>query len=209
MGKSRKGGRGPGGAEPPNKHLYSRISFLYQAATHLLHDDVARKSQPEPPTAPVGAPVLTEPATNIPSLFGGPAAATAEANADAQDSANSNEQHSLKLPATATPTPSLALSRHLVTHLRSVSLKTQIRLAPDIKRSICKRCNALLIPGTTSAPRIENASRGGKKPWADVLVVECLACGTVKRFPVGARKRAKRNGKGAGDESAKEGEVAT
>lgn len=60
-----------------------------------------------------------------------------------------------------------------------------MRLDPSIKRTICKRCDSLLVPGVSSTNRIENPSKGGKKPWADVLVVECNACGAVKRFPVG------------------------
>jgi hypothetical protein len=35
----------------------------------------------------------------------------------------------------------------------------------------------------TCSHEIRNESRGGKKPWADVLVVRCFACGTEKRFP--------------------------
>jgi len=50
------------------------------------------------------------------------------------------------------------------------------------------------VPGTTCTHRVENKSKGGKKKWADVLVVECQ-CGMVKRFPVGMDElRAKRGG---------------
>ena len=71
-------------------------------------------------------------------------------------------------------------------------MKSQIRLSPAIKRSLCKRCDALLVSGSDSTSRLENKSRGGKKPWADVLVVTCNSCGTVKRFPVGAKRQSKR-----------------
>jgi ribonuclease P protein subunit RPR2 len=75
------------------------------------------------------------------------------------------------------------LSRVCVSHLRAVAMKTQIRLPVTLKRSICKRCDTILIPGVTCSHETRNASRGGKKPWADVLVVKCLSCGTEKRFP--------------------------
>ncbi|KAJ5502721.1 hypothetical protein N7463_005595 [Penicillium fimorum] len=75
------------------------------------------------------------------------------------------------------------LSRVCVSHLRAVAMKTQIRLPVTLKRSVCKRCDTLLTPGVTCSHEIRNASRGGKKPWADVLVVKCLSCGTEKRFP--------------------------
>lgn len=85
-----------------------------------------------------------------------------------------------------------ALTRHLNSHLRAVSLRSQIRLAPAFKNSICKRCDTLLIPESTSTNRVENKSCGGKKPWADVLVVACKACGHAKRYPVGAKRQRSR-----------------
>jgi len=82
--------------------------------------------------------------------------------------------------------------------MRSVAKKSVMRLGPQIKRTICKRCDTLLVPGVSCENRIENASKGGKKSWADVLVVECMACGTVKRFPVGMDGMERRKGKRKG-----------
>lgn len=103
-------------------------------------------------------------------------------------------------PATAQPPESnQAASAHalrLASHLRAVSLKGQVRLSADIKRSMCKTCNAILVPGRTATQALENKSKGAKKPWADVLEVGCRNCGSKKRFPVGAtrqQKKSKRN----------------
>lgn len=84
----------------------------------------------------------------------------------------------------------------LASHLRAVSLKGQARLSSDMKRAICKSCNAVMIPGQTSTHVLENTSKGGKKPWADVMVIQCSVCCTTKRFPVGAtrqQRKAKRD----------------
>jgi len=78
-------------------------------------------------------------------------------------------------------------SRHLLSHLRAVSLKSQIRLEPCLKRFICKRCNEFLVPSKSSTERIKNTSRKGCKPWVDVLVVSCNFCGTFRRFPLPQR----------------------
>ncbi|KAK2746516.1 hypothetical protein FQN57_003142 [Myotisia sp. PD_48] len=75
------------------------------------------------------------------------------------------------------------LARQYTLQYRAVSLKSQIRLDQDIKRSICKRCDSPLRPGSTSTEEVENKSQGKKKPWADVLVVTCNFCGTQKRYP--------------------------
>ena len=79
--------------------------------------------------------------------------------------------------------------RHLLSQLRAVSLKSQIKLSRELKHSLCKRCDSLLVPGQTSIERTSNDSSGGRKPWADVLVVTCKFCGTMKRFPVGRGPR--------------------
>ncbi|RPA81190.1 Rpr2-domain-containing protein [Ascobolus immersus RN42] len=82
-------------------------------------------------------------------------------------------------------TPVHKLSNHYISTAKSVAKKTQVRLDPAAKRTICKRCDSLMMPGEGARYKIENKSKGGKKKWADVLVVECEACGAAKRFPVG------------------------
>ena len=79
-------------------------------------------------------------------------------------------------------------STRLLAHLRVVSRKSQIRLSPEMKHSICKRCDALLIPGKTSSESIVNLSRNGKKVSADILEIRCKKCENVKRFPVGVER---------------------
>jgi ribonuclease P protein subunit RPR2 len=125
--------------QPPNSHLFARLSHLYKAATTLTTPTTSNKAQSDLST------------TN--------------------------------------------LSRFYLNHLRSVAKKSVIRLDPSIKRTICKRCDALLIPGVSCEHRIENKSKNGKKPWADVLIIECKACRAVKRFPVGIDERKAKKGK--------------
>ncbi|KAF2434870.1 RNAse P, Rpr2/Rpp21 subunit, partial [Tothia fuscella] len=84
------------------------------------------------------------------------------------------------------------LPRLMASHILQVSRKSVIRLSHEMKRGICKRCTSVLIPGRTSETRIDNKSRGGKRPWADVMVTTCLACGMEKRFPVGAERQTKK-----------------
>lgn len=80
----------------------------------------------------------------------------------------------------------------LANQLKAVSLKAQIRLSRDMKRSMCKVCSTPLLPDTSSEARIENKSRAAKKVCADVLVVRCRNCQTEKRFPVGAPRQIKK-----------------
>lgn len=133
------------GSNVPQKHLYSRLSFLHQAATLLT------KAERHPRRPQIRQSHLSG---SSPKGLG-----------------NARE--------------GLPESTKLLSHLRGVSQKSQIRIASELKHTICKRCDCLLIPGRTSTEIMKNDSRNGNKPWADVLEVQCNKCGTVKRFPVG------------------------
>lgn len=149
--------RAPKNAKVPNKHLHSRISYLYQAANYL-----ARVSE------------------------------NTVAVQHAGDNTEVKNEQRVQQEATKPSVEVSSLTRHLNSHIRAISLRSQIRLTPAFKNTICKRCDTLLIPESTSTTRLENKSRGGKKPWADVLVVACKTCGHLKRYPVGAKRQRSR-----------------
>ncbi|KAI9682521.1 MAG: hypothetical protein M1829_000314 [Trizodia sp. TS-e1964] len=159
MDKKKKGNSASKGAA--NRPLYSRISFLYQAASLLSVRQIERTNSLE----------------------------SSERNTPHKPTTTANTF------STPKPDPDSALSRHLISQMTAVSLKTQIRLSPAIKRSICKTCSTILIPGHTSTIEIQNPSRGGKKPWADVLVQKCCMCGAEKRFPIGAMRQKRSPGR--------------
>ncbi|KAI1278912.1 RNAse P Rpr2/Rpp21/SNM1 subunit domain-containing protein [Xylaria sp. FL0933] len=144
----------------PNRHLYSRLSYLHQAAAYL--------------GSQVGNTLVSK-----------------------TDCAASSNLEDGRVPTNAQRCPAdvqlrLNYARHLLTDLRATSLKSQIRLSPAIKHTMCKFCDTLLIEGETSTSIVENKSRGGKKPWADVLVVTCNTCGRAKRFPVQSPRQKRR-----------------
>ena len=172
------------------RHIHSRVSFLYQAATLLsgvqmsdqtapissIHDHHSHQATRNPRAEPHHTTVPLE-------------------NSEQADGAQGTEEpvESSKQGASQGLSVSHApMARHLLSHLRGVSLKSQIRLSPAIKHSVCKRCDTLLVPGSTSTSAMENLSKGGKKPWADVLVIRCNICHAEKRFPIGARRQQKR-----------------
>ena len=85
------------------------------------------------------------------------------------------------------------LCRQGITDMRAITLKMQIRQSPALKRTICKYCDTLLVEGRTSVSSIENHSKGGRKPWADVLVIKCKTCGNSKRYPVDAARQKRKS----------------
>lgn len=152
----------------PQKNVHSRMSYLYQAsiflqAQQLSGTSINANSQPEGELK------------NDQNQDGCPQATAAAAQASVQSS-----------------TPS-AMSRLLLSQMRSISMKSQIRLSQNIKHSLCKRCDNHLIPGITSTEMIENKSRQQKKAHADILVVTCNTCQTSKRFPIGQRRQMRKS----------------
>lgn len=168
--------RGQGGLG--QKHLYSRASYLYQAATYLASPRLV-------------APTLEEyTESDIQRMFSKGAKNLRQNVKDGSEPASSVKDS--KEASRTMSAQQLPLSRLLINHLKAISLKTQIRLTTEIKHSTCRRCDTLLVPGSTSTSSLENKSRGGKKNWADVFVITCNSCGTVKRFPVSAKHQSRR-----------------
>jgi ribonuclease P protein subunit RPR2 len=155
-----------GAGNVPNKTMYSRVSYLYQAATFL-----ATQQQPH---SKAEANSLTDRGSSTQVCD-----ATYTAKAEMQ--AHSNSETTLQ-PA----------SRRLISDLRAVSLKTQMRMSPAMKHAICKNCDTLLIDGSTCTSEVENQSKGGKKQWADILVRRCKTCGLARRYPVAAERQKRR-----------------
>jgi ribonuclease P protein subunit RPR2 len=71
------------------------------------------------------------------------------------------------------------LSRRYVDLARRISERTKVRIPGDLKRYLCKSCGIPMVPGTNARVRLR-ARDGG-------VVITCLTCGTVKRYPVSRR----------------------
>ncbi|KAL1583878.1 hypothetical protein WHR41_07193 [Cladosporium halotolerans] len=170
-----------------NKHLHARIAYLHQAAKYLSTQALSE------------SPVNDRSSAMQISSESDPGTSSCESElhgtlATNDISARANTRPAPGQPSTATFTPPHSgLPLQLSAHLRAVAQKAQIRLSHDIKHAICKACSSPLIDGETCSRTMENLSKGGRKPWANVLVVKCLACGACKRFPVGAKKQKRKS----------------
>lgn len=152
----------------PNKHIYARVSYLYQAATYLATNKkiaITNNDWQE-----------TYSANSSEGVQGG--------NATKSDNASTH---------TGDPRIAMGSQKYLVSHLRAVSLKGQVRLSREMKRSLCKRCDAYMVPASTYLSSLENQSRQSKKRCADVQVLACVSCGATKRFPIGASRQKSKN----------------
>jgi ribonuclease P protein subunit RPR2 len=152
-------GKGKSAPGVQGRPIYSRASYLYQAAAYL--EGQAARTSPGKSSADKAQPEGPDPGPSTQS---------------------ENETQALK-----------NLSRQLLSDMRSVTLKAQIRQTSTIKRTICKYCDTLQIEGKTAISTVENQSREGRKPWADVLVIRCKSCSNVKRYPVSAARQKRKS----------------
>ena len=58
---------------------------------------------------------------------------------------------------------------------RKIGLRYNVRLSREMKKSFCKRCSAILIPGRTLKTRIDSKTK--------TIVNECTKCGKIFRYP--------------------------
>ena len=129
------------GASIPNRHIHSRVSYLYQAAVYLKHASVnesltSREADPSKP---------------------------------GHDLERSSARKSLGQP------------RYLLSHLRGVSRKAQTRIEPEIKRTICKHCDTLLIPGQTSPSNDPICLTNAQRLETDISALQCRSCAQTQR----------------------------
>lgn len=152
-----KGKKGSGAGV--NSHVRARINYLYKAATYL---------QSAKPRTDEGVNAVKR--TEEDEVMLGSARIVPLISVNEPTTGDRPQCH-----------PNLA--RMCISQMRGVSQKSQLRLPIEQKRSLCKRCDALLIHGTNCTEELRNTSRGARKPWAEVRVVRCDGCGTEKRFP--------------------------
>ena len=162
-----------------NRHTYARISYLYQASNYLSSVSGSGTGEFAPQT-------LIEHASSLVRSKPDPLVKTATVDDAAGD---------MKLPETMSPNANQPhcqnLAAYLASHIRTIGLKSKTKVSREVKRTICKRCSSVLIPGKTSKVRMQNLSKKSKKPWADMLIVQCNLCTMEKRYPIGMERHAK------------------
>ncbi|KAK0244448.1 Rpr2-domain-containing protein [Armillaria nabsnona] len=70
------------------------------------------------------------------------------------------------------------LSRSYVSSMKIVGQKTVVKMDPSVKRTICKGCNTILVPGSTVTIRAKKSPSHGH-----LMVYTCTHCKTTRRIP--------------------------
>jgi ribonuclease P protein subunit RPR2 len=61
---------------------------------------------------------------------------------------------------------------------RKIGMRYNVRVPPEFKRRFCKECLAYFVPGGNARVRV---GRGR-------VVITCMACGAIQRFPYRAEQ---------------------
>lgn len=161
--------KGKGQKRVTNKHLHARIEYLRKAAVYLA-------GQPD---------------ASLTSQIEGQNTGCSNSKSIGERTEALSSHQSCEL--TCVQPVCGGLSARLVEQLRQVAKKSTIRLDQSTKRSLCKRCNAVMQNSNQYTEHLANLSRNGQKPQADVLIRQCAACGAPKRFPVGATRQLRKS----------------
>ncbi len=66
-----------------------------------------------------------------------------------------------------------------------IAAKARLKLPREVKRRYCRRCKVPLIPGYTARIRVKKGCGGTK------IVVTCLRCGYIRRYPLKGKGQVK------------------
>ncbi|XP_028681563.1 ribonuclease P protein subunit p21 [Erpetoichthys calabaricus] len=77
----------------------------------------------------------------------------------------------------ATNPENVELARFYCHTEKNISKRLVLRQDPSVKRTICKKCCSLLVPGVTATVRQRKCRQRQRK-----TVVRCLSCGKTKQF---------------------------
>ncbi|KAI9067275.1 Rpr2-domain-containing protein [Trametes sanguinea] len=131
-----------------NRDVIQRINFLYQASTYLSS---ISQTLPHKSVGDESKPHTVK--------------------------RKSRSQRKRK-PVVRHPRDIAELSRSYVGTMRIVGQKTMVRMDPALKRTLCKGCDTVLLPGSTTSVRVHPLPSHG-----EAVYYTCLTCDTTRRIP--------------------------
>nr|WP_321497192.1 ribonuclease P protein component 4 [uncultured Methanolobus sp.] len=71
------------------------------------------------------------------------------------------------------------MSKRYVALARKIGMRHRVSISSELKRTFCKNCGSLLVPGNNSRVRLKD----------DTIIITCLDCGSIKRYPFDKEKK--------------------
>ncbi|KAA1064589.1 hypothetical protein PGT21_008755 [Puccinia graminis f. sp. tritici] len=168
--KSKRGpAQGPNPKAVQNGEVLQRLNFLHQAANYLATVTSTTANPSEPDRVQVSQNDVKQNDSNE------------EYQRDLRSQSKRRKKQNKRKPQPCRPIanlPMLGLSRTLSKTMKVISKKAVLRMDPSVKRSICRSCHLLLIPGYTSSTRVLRSSSHRHK-----VNVTCSACQHQRQIP--------------------------
>jgi len=70
------------------------------------------------------------------------------------------------------------ISGYYIRSMKQLANKKVVKMDPSIKRTLCKGCDTVLVPGSTASVRVKSS-----KPHGHIVTYTCSACRTSRRIP--------------------------
>ncbi|THH12471.1 hypothetical protein EW146_g7668 [Bondarzewia mesenterica] len=162
-----------------NRDILQRLNFLYQASAYL---DSIRVPEPAPPSSTQSA---TEPAPhpNAEAAVSPPPFDSFPLYTQTQSSFIDYETRSSRKLKNKSKNKGRKLgveeiARGYVRQMKQIGQKTTVKMDPTVKRTLCKACDTVLVPGVSSNVRVTPSVVHG-----NAIVTTCLRCKTKRRIP--------------------------
>ncbi|EJD03012.1 Rpr2-domain-containing protein [Fomitiporia mediterranea MF3/22] len=158
----------------PNRDIIQRLNFLYQASSYLNGLGVVRT-----PAAPSGTSTrpVKEDVTSIEDLPSeDPENEGVKANEDIGE--KSPQGRGTRKPSGKRKATTHDLARSYVKSMKIIGQKTNVKMDPSVKRTLCKGCNTLLMPGVTAKVRVKPLPSHGH-----AVNYTCMHCSFSRRIP--------------------------
>ncbi|EGN99863.1 hypothetical protein SERLA73DRAFT_159988 [Serpula lacrymans var. lacrymans S7.3] len=139
-----------------NRDIIQRLNFLYQASTYLNNISLPPNPDPDP--------------ESLPST--GTASATTDKARKSRKEGKNDGRGGRRVVTRS------ELSRAYVESMRTVGQKTIVKMDPSVKRTVCRGCHIVLLPGLTSKVRVKASRSHGH-----IVTYICTECKTSRRIP--------------------------
>ncbi|KAG8934698.1 hypothetical protein FRC02_009400 [Tulasnella sp. 418] len=155
--QTEKGTKVPPPSSAHNRDLMQRVNFLYQTSIYLANiapTQLSLGSSSTEAKLTAHSDKQTEQSNK-------------EGKRDAETGALDNAREGL-----------VSLAQHHASSIRVICNKAVMRMDPSIKRTICRGCQNILIPGATSTVRIKKSSSHG-----NAVQIRCRNCTKTRLIP--------------------------
>jgi len=150
-----------------NRDILQRLNFLYQASTYL--ESISRQCDVR--TMVDSSIDTTE---EVPAEASGSVTSTLRLpNAQSTRSERHRERRRQRRVIQAAD-----IGRGYVRAMRLIGQKTTVKMDPTVKRTLCKGCDTVLIPGLSATVRVN-----GSNNHRHLLTTSCLRCKLSRRIP--------------------------